>query len=336
MGLVMALLLAGAQETEMGKLAAGMRPGTWAELKTEGIVEALRADGASGAIFGYSEDGAWDPETRRFLYLGGDHNGTPRLVSYSADDNRWRTLPQPAWIGRSTMHGYDHNAIDPAARVFYHFPFGNKARTVRRFDLAREEWGALPLLDPPEYVACAVGVEYFPELGALVVANGGGGKGSVHAFDVKSASWKTLAGGLPMGVYHNFAEYNPVHKLVILGGGNGSRDLYRLDRDGTVTTLKPAPVGVGVMQTLFTVDPTSGDYLVFGKGGTFHVYDALKDEWSAREGDVPIFAPVRTKDNKVWHTNAVPVGPYGVVMFVKYYHRDPDPQAWVYLYKHAR
>jgi len=161
-----------AAETEMGRLAASMKPGTWAELKTAGIVETLKANGASGAIFGYSEDGAWDPETRRFLYLGGNHNGTPRFVSYSADDNTWRTLPQPAWIGKWTMHGYDHNAIDPASRVFYHFPFGDKARTVRRY--------------------------------------------------------------------------------------------------------------------------------------------------------------------KVWHTNAVPVSTYGVVMFVKYYHRDPEPRAWVYLYKPAK
>ena len=332
-----AVLLGWAQDqTEMGRLAARMKPGSWAELKTSGIVEALRATGASGAIFGYSEDGAWDPETRRFLYLGGDHNGIPRFVAYSADENRWKTLPQPAWIGNGTKHGYDHNAIDPGSRTFYHFPFGNKARTVQKYDLARGEWSALPLLDPPEYVACAVGVEYFPELGSLVVANGGGGKGSVHAFDVKAGSWKTLAGNLPMGVYHNFAEYNPVHKVMILGGGNDSSDLYRLDRDGKVTTLKKAPIGLGVMQTIVTVDPPNGDYLVFGKKGVFYVYDVLKDEWREQTGDIPIFAPVRTKDNKVWHTNATPVSTYGVTMFVKYYHRDPDPQAWVYLYKHAK
>ena len=88
------------------------------------------------------------------------------------------------------------------------------------------------------------------------------------------------------------------------------------------------------MNTIVTVDPVEGDYLVFGKGGTFHVYDVQRDEWREQKGTVPIFSPVRTKDNKIWHTNATPVSTYGVVLFVKYYSAS-EPKAWVYLYKHA-
>src|SRR5262245_44851759 len=73
-----------APPTAMGRLAAEMKPGTWAELKTLGIVDTLKATGASGAIFGYSEGGAWDPVGRRFLYVGGDHNGVAKFVAYSA------------------------------------------------------------------------------------------------------------------------------------------------------------------------------------------------------------------------------------------------------------
>jgi len=324
-----------APSTPMGRLAAEMKPGTWAELKTQGIVETLKATGVSGAIFGYSEGGAWDPVSRRFLYVGGDHNGVAQFVSYSADDNTWRVLPQPGWIGKSTMHGYDHNAVDPVHRVFYHFPFGDKSRIGRRYDLAKNEWSDLPKLDPQEYLACAVGVAYFPELEALVVANGGGGKGSVHAFRPKTGQWTTLAHDLPMGDYHNFAEYNPVRKVIVFGGGNGSPFLYKLDAAGTVTPLGKAPIGLGVMQSIVTVDPVGGDYLVFGKGGEFYSFDVAANRWKENKGTVPIFAPVRVPDNKIWHTNAAPVDTYGVTMFVKYYSAEPNSQAWVYLYKHS-
>jgi hypothetical protein len=318
--------------TELGKLAAGMKPGTWAELKTEKLLETHKAKGNSGAIFGYNEGAAWDPTSRQWLYVGGDHNDPARFVTYSADTNTWKVMPQPEWLGKSATHGYDHNAIDPARGMFYYRPFNN--RNVYRYDIANDRWTTLPKLDTGEYLACCVGLAWFPELDGLVWANGGGGKGHVFLFSEKTQKWTMLAKDLPMGVYHNFAEYSPVHKVVIFGGGNGSSDLYELDAAGKVTALKRAPIGIGTMQSIVTVDPVSGDFLVFGKNGSFHVYDAVKDEWRQQEGKVPIFEPTRVRDNKVWHTTATPVSTYGVTMFVKYYHADP-PRAWVYLYKHA-
>src|SRR5262245_66171903 len=83
--------------TEMGRLAAEMKPGTWAELKTNGIVDALKATGASGAVFGSSEGGARDPVSRRFLYVGGDHNGVARFVAYSDATITTATSPRPGW-----------------------------------------------------------------------------------------------------------------------------------------------------------------------------------------------------------------------------------------------
>jgi hypothetical protein len=138
-----------------------------------------------------------------------------------------------------------------------------------------------------------------------------------------------------MGIYHNTGQYSPTHKVVLLGGGNGSSDLYKLDAAGKVTTLKKTPIGIGVMQSLLTLDPASGDFLLFGKNGTFYVYDVATDAWRQQDSaSVPIFSPTRVKDNKVWHVTATPVSTYGVTLFVKYYHADP-PRAWVYLYKHS-
>jgi hypothetical protein len=321
-------------ETALGRLAAGMKAGEWAELKTDNIVETLRAKGASGAIFGYNEGAVWDPKSRQVLYMGGDHNDRVRFVTYSADANAWKIMPQPDWAGGGTSHGYDHNAIDAARGIFYYRPFSNPV--VRRYDIAAGTWSDLPRVATQEYLACCVGLAWFPEMEALVWANGGGGKGHVFLYSEKDRKWTMPAKDLPMGVYHNFAEYNPVRKVVLFGGGNGSKDLYKLDAAGKVEALKKAPVGVGTMQTIVTVDPVGGDYLVFHKSGSFHVYDVTADEWKAREParPPPVFAPTRVADNKVWHVTAVPVSTYGAVLFIKYYSADP-PRAWVYVYKHS-
>ena len=317
-------------ETAMAKLAATMKPGQWAELKTENLIETHRAKGNSGAIFGYNEGAAWDPRSRQWLYVGGDHNDRARFVTYAADTNAWKVMPQPDWLG--TTHGYDHNAIDVGRGVFYYRPFSS--RLVYRYDIAGAKWSALPKIDTREYLACCVGVTYFPELDGLVIANGGGGKGHVFLFREKTQQWTMLAKDLRMGVYHNFAEYSPVHKVVIFGGGNGSNDLYKLDAEGKVATLNRAPIGVGTMQSIVTLDPVSGDFLVFGKNGSFYSYEVAGDTRKLQAGKAPIFQPTRVPDNKVWHVTAAPVGTYGVTMFVKYYAADP-PRAWVYLYRHS-
>lgn len=324
-----------AKLTALGRLAAGMKAGAWAELKTDNLIDTLRAKGASGAIFGYNEDAVWDPKTQQFFYVGGDHNDTVRFVTYEDKTNAWKTMPQPTWVGKGTSHGYSHHGLDAKRGLLYYFPFGNRARTVHRYDIAKNTWSTLPKLDPPEYLACCVGVEYFPELDGLVVANGGGGKGSVHLFQEKTQTWTTLARDLPMGVYHNTAQYSPGHKIILFGGGNGSSDLYKLDAKGKVTTLNKTPIGIGVMQSILTLDPVSGDFLLLGKNGSFYVYDVAADKWHEQDSKtVPIFSPTRVKDNKVWHVTATPVSTYGVTMFVKYFHADP-PRAWVYLYKHS-
>jgi len=325
-----------ARMTELGRLAASMAPATWAELKTFKMVETVVSDGASGSLFTYSEDGAWDPATRQFLYIGGDHNGIAEFVSYSADTNTWKRLPRPSWIGTTkgthTMHGYDHNAINPATGDFYHRPFGGK--TIWKCRISTGTWAALPAIATDDYLACAMGVEYFPELGGLVVVNGAGGKGSVYLFSEKDQKWTTLARNLPMGTYHNFAEYSPPQKVMIFGGGNENPTaLYKLDAAGKVSPLKNAPVGLGIMQSIVTVDPVSGDFLVFGSGGTFHVYDGAADSWKLQSGPVPIFSPA--KDNKIHQIDATPISSYGVTLFAKFFPGSP-PQAWVYLYKHSR
>ena len=115
-----------ASATVLGDVAAQMQPGTWAELITTNISNTLRASGASGFVFGYTEDIRWDPVTEQLFYVGGDHLDDPEFITYSAQTNTWQREPKPYWLpinvttGALAMHGYDHSAINPAAREFYH------------------------------------------------------------------------------------------------------------------------------------------------------------------------------------------------------------------------
>jgi hypothetical protein len=321
-----------------------MQPGTWAELGTSDILTALSTDGLGGSILGYAEDAAWDPQSRQLLLVSGDHLGSPdgdppRFVAYSAPDNAWRILPQPFWVRAVNMHGYDHNALNPATGDFYHRPF--LERTVYKYGIFTEEWSALPMIPESvmDYDNCCMGLEYFPELGGLILAGSTTGSviDEVYFFREATQEWLKLGSGFPMGTHEQFVEYNPVHKLVLFGGGGGElgKNIYAVRSSGIVSPLGPAPIALGVMNAIVTVDPLSGEFLIFGKGGEFYRFDVIADRWSAVEAPVPIFSPAREPDILVWQVIAVPASTYGVVLFVKYYYADPDPRAWFYVYKHA-
>ncbi len=329
--------------TELGRVAAAMAPGTWAEVSTLNIVPTLIADGLGGSILDYAEDGAWDPVTQQFLFIGSDHpfdfqtGDLARFVAYSALTNTWRTLPDPSWFPDFLMHGYDHNAIDAARGRFYHRAYATPS--VYRYDIDTGAWSALPQI-PNAVLAnntCCAGLEYFPEMNGLVLA------GTTHETTTDEAilysdatgTWSTVADGRPMGTYNHFVEYNPVRHTVLFGGGQGSRKIYTMSASGAVTAGRDAPFGLGILESVVTVDPVSGLYLVLGSGGEFYSYDEVADRWTSLPATVPLFdLPVRGT-SLVWQILATPVSNYGVTMFVKFYWADTASQAWVYLYKHA-
>ena len=120
-----------ASATTLGDLAASMQPGTWAQLTTVNINPTLtNTGGASGFIFGYTDKAVWDPTTRQLLFIGGDHNGTARFVSYTDTTNSWQIQTQPSWIPSTVMHGYHHTAINAGSGILYHRPYHDQ--TVRK------------------------------------------------------------------------------------------------------------------------------------------------------------------------------------------------------------
>jgi hypothetical protein len=130
-----------------------------------------------------------------------------------------------------------------------------------------------------------------------------------------------------MGPYHNVATYDSVRKIVIFGGGNDSKKLYKFDVNRKITPIADAPEVVGVNASVFTVDPVSGNFLLFTKTGNFYEYQTEKNIWvSLSSQSVPFWS---AKDNKTLFRVAIPVTNYGVIVFLG------DGPRTVWVYKHS-
>jgi hypothetical protein len=314
-------------QTALGQLAASMQPGTWAELTTNGLTNDLLYI-APGHLLQYADSAVWDPNSRQFLFVGGAHAPDPnkRFITYNDATNSWRREADPYFFEFSSTaqivwHAYDHNTIDPATGDFYYRPFYHA--TVYRYRIATKSWSALP--DMPDSLNCCAGMAYFPEMGGLVIVGGG----TVRFWKRSTNQWSDLATNVIMGPYHNFAEYNPVYKVVLLGGGNDSSDIYKLDSSGKLTKLKNAPLTLAIPYSVVTADPVSGQYLVVGgrdsntnRWNAVYAYDIATDAWQRQSSPFPA-----TADGIV----ATPVSTYGVTMFLRYDWGDPR----VYLYKYS-
>jgi hypothetical protein len=285
-------------------------------------------------ILEYTDDAEWDPVSEQFLFVGCGHYATWHFIGYSAKSNSWREVNNIAWSGIG--HAYDHSAVNPKGRLFYHRPYGST--TVYKYDIDANSWSSLPQISSSvmEYNDCCVALDYFPEMHSLLYFSlESGANGSLIRFNETTNQWVRVGPGknLPCGNYQMFSEYNPVHKVFWFGGGGSSTANYKVDSLGTITTLNPAPMALGIMNTIITVDPVSGLYLVFTMAGEFYTFDIMTGAWTQQNGTVPIFNP-HTNGGPIWCTVATPVSTYGVTMFLKFYYSSPS-QAWAYIYKHS-
>lgn len=336
---VLSVFCMGAYASQIGDLAASMHAGEWRTLSTQNIATVLGSaevgGGATGGIMPFAEDCAWDPATERLFYVGGDHNWdviSTKFVSYSAATNSWQTMNRPPWATfNGAMHGYDHNAIDAARGIFYcRKTYSN--RIFEKYNISTGAWTELPANNIYGYsYCCCGGVEYYPELKGLlhIQANADGGHtAGVYLFSDSLQAWRGLGTNLPVPDGNTFAEYNPVHHVMVIGGGTV---LYKLTGTGQMTKLGQAPLGLGVNRSLFTVDPVGGDYLVFGRDGSFYTFDVTRDVWTRQSGS-DFFSPTTNADGGIIsQVVATPVSSYGVVMFAKFYRSSSN----VYLYKHT-
>jgi len=338
-----ASVLSPASASALGDLARAMRPGEWRVLNQAGdgsgytfgnLLVACNGGDCGDNILNYADKGMWNPNTREIHFIGKGASGKElKHISYSEASNRWAREAKPFWDcspGEGCFgHGYQHSTIDPATGDVYFRQYNSAS--VYRWIRGGKTWSSLP--SGPSLDCCGA-LEWFPEMQGFVFVN----KGQLHQFSPSQGAWRQLGNRLAMGDYHNVGTYNPVHKVVVFGGGNnggeygGARDLHKLDDAGRVSRISSPPAGVGILQSVFTVDPASGKYLLLTADGRFFEYDVPGDQWSEL-GSAGVQAFSSSLPNRIEYRVAVPISTHGVVAFLVTDRSDASSR--VLLYKHA-
>jgi hypothetical protein len=310
-----------------------MQPGTWAELNTNNFFigeKNIFEPNGPGTILEYADDAAWDPVSRQLVMLGSAHHGDfyPKFIKYSEDTNSWTS---PSYPGFFVAHAYDHQALDPTTGIYYHRPFNDS--TIYQYNTRTGTWGGTLTIPSSSSVMCCAALEYFPEMRRLIFINSASSE--LYFIDPTTGLWAVRALlNIFIGEYHNIAEYLPIHKVLIFGGGNDSpsypddqsRKLYKMDSAGNITQIADAPVGIGITQSVVTADPVSGNLLVFSSNGNTYEYKPATNTWHL----LSVSSHRLVNRYGELASVAVPIPNYGVIMGLK---ADGD-QSKVYLYKH--
>lgn len=313
------------QATSLSDVAAALPEGQWAELATSGFNPATLDDGAASSVFWFAEDMGWDATRRQLLYVGGGHDSDAEFVRYSEVTNAWsRSKPSGGFWHANFSHAYDHIALIPSVgRLYFRQPASAESDQIEIYDLAAGTWSRSPLM--AQAPACCGALEYFPDLGGLVLV---AGDGPIYFYDPAANLWSTLASGAAIGDYHNFAEYSAAHRMMIFGGGEGPNGmtLFRLDANRQITRLNDAPQRMGTTHSVVTTDPVSGNFLVFFDTASYEL-DPVTQAWTPLTTVPPWIA---LGNAGVFNAVATPVPTYGITLVAKYAGDDSR----VYLYRH--
>jgi len=310
-------------KTELSRLAAAMKPGTWAELKTEMPPKLWVSPPPSRGlhIAGWTDDAHWDSRSGQFLYMG--LRQTRQFIAYSEEKNAWRVIPLDRDSDNPVFqtkfgHIYSTNGFDHERSRFYHLhrDFEQLTGGISYFDVATEKWTKLPLRPAN---SGGMSLEYFGALDGLVVL----GK-ETWIFSEPRQKWESL-GASPVDGYHSLFRHNPYRQEVLLTGGNNARRVVaRLKKDGKIERLKDAPVDLGIRGDKITIDPATGRYLIFG----------FRDEGGPQcfefDSDQNEYRPVAAAAAQ-WPYNRIAMP---VVAFVPEYGVTMWAEHKVYLYKH--
>lgn len=320
-----ALLPPEAHASALSEAAASLAPGEWVQLNTGNINNALRDSVAGGVahILPYADKLHWDPNTNRVYFMNSDDPGDGRrFVAYDEATNAWVVLPDP-WGGNGVAHQYGLVDIDVAGRKIYSIlPNGDSGAY---YNLSTQSFVDMAIPSAP--YSCCGAVAYFPERSALIY---------IHGSSVRqrsdSGSWSTLSTNVNTS-YHAIAHYNPVHKLVVFGGGNDSnRTFYRLSQNGQITSLRQPPLDLESPRVEFVANPSAGNFLVFGINQRVYSYDPVADVWTSQSASSVPSAIFGGASSNLLSTVATTISRYGVGFFTSC---ESGGSCSVHIYKFA-
>ncbi len=330
-------------DSELARLAAGMKPGEWKELATKGYDREFLRDSRdgkpTGPIFTYTNSIHWNPRTQELYFLGAAHICDGKFIAYSAKDNTWRPLEPPEYCRMAGPGGVSHT-YENATIDFEHGQFVRQSHgrnQLDRFDIANQKW--IEPIRSPGKGGHRSATEYFPEMKTFVrYETTLGFSQRLLRWDLGMSKWTPIpeAGKFEMQrATQPVIEYDPVRKRMLFGGGNDHNELYTLDSKGQVVTIAspPVPTVNSTSRNILTVDPVSGAFLLFTTFGDkepgpmrFYAHDAERDEWRKLADATPLDSPgSRYRHFKV----ATPIVDHGVILFC-----TAQPEK-VWLYKHT-
>lgn len=328
-------------KSNLALLAAKMKQGEWAELRTKGYTDDLLRDTRDGVkpvhwIYQYTNAICWHRPTQELYFMGAGHSSRGKFVCYVAQTNTWERLdpPQHYLNGKERSgisHSYENSSFDEKRGLFLRQ--SHMAAEIECFDIAGKKWIA-PIPGPSRgghrSATC-----FFPELDTLVRFENSGAMTKLLKLSARSATWQELPGAPKEGYgaarSSPFIEYNPKHAFMLFGGGHGTKKTFALDKDGRVMQRAEPPVEISSTHAnVLTVDPVSGEMLLFAQEGSkspglkkAYVYDPAADAWRAWA------LPPWLKDGSPSGCVATPLADHGVVLFALH---KPNR---VWLYRHA-
>lgn len=316
--------------SELSKCVSLMKPRSFRPIINSTGLETgiFRVGGNNEPIFPFADNAAWDPVNEKILFIGAPHQ-IPWVWGFPVYDvaaNNWRQGNRGPYFDPASQiltHSYDNiTSVYGTGRMYFYTPTPNthpqastNAYCFNIYDVPTDSWSVEVI--PNTMVRGAFSaLNYFPDKNGLVYVNGG----LVSFYDLGTGQWRVI-GERTMGGIHNIGEYDPVHHVMMIGGGDAH--LYLMDTLFNIRPIASAPVIVEVSSALLTCDPVTGTFIVWKSGmDSLYGYDVETDRWSAI-----VKSPV-VNFEAAWAV-ATPVKEYGVIAFLTNY-------SWPLLfYKHA-
>jgi hypothetical protein len=337
-------------------LAASMPAGTWSQISVSNQNAMVGVGTQSGSMIHYCNSMPWNPISKAIEVLAMDHNyGRLRYVRYVEPSNQFTLMADDVGLGGMTQHGYDHVSVNPYTGDLYYRQYSVNSGTIKCFRKAQgsvSTFTALPALASNNGVEqAAIGSCWWSgsfagggTQGSLIIFNSGNALGNANdgqigAYNPLTNSWffnkPAMSPYYGSGAtYHSVIEYSRVKNVAVYGGGNvAGNKLWRLNADGSYTTMPnvPSGKGVGMQQGNLVADPVTGNFLLLSAGQLWELNPTGAGTWTQLTGS-------RTPPGGVGRPDApagvisTAIADHGVIAYIT---QSSPSGGTFFIYKHA-